>query len=81
MPITQNMLADAASTLAHLWAAGDDAMNRTGVERVLLTYPAATQRAITPMIWRYLEDRHSSADAQSFFELLCELAGVSCDEG
>lgn len=77
--ITQNMLADAASTLAHLWATKADpacARNRMGVERMLLAYPAATQMVLCTMIWRYLEDRHSQADAAAFTDWLCDLAEV-----
>lgn len=81
MPITQDMLADAASTLAHLWATKtieqpECGRNRIGVERILLAYPAATQMAICTMIWRYLEDRHSQADAAAFTDWLCDLAGA-----
>jgi hypothetical protein len=74
--ITQDMLADAASTLAHLWATEGPAMNRIGVERLIRAYPAATQLALCTMIWRYLEDRHSPAQAEAFTQWMCDLAGV-----
>lgn len=58
-------LADAASTLAYLWTQGHkSAMDRIGIERLIIAYPHAIQCALCALMLRNME----CADARRAFE-------------
>lgn len=71
-------LRNAASTLAHHWAKAtadpDLAMNRLGVERLILAYPPAHQCVLAVMVVQILRERCiSSTAADAFEDMLFEL--------
>jgi len=76
--VTKNNVRDAASTLAHHWC-GADAMDRVGVERVILAYPQALQLPLCALIMHTLEGRGFYTQAAAFEGWLFALADVDAE--